>query len=143
MSVASRWTARLLLLVMLVPPFGPAAMATTVHPGAMHCSRQPAAASTPAPQPEMPCHHAMARSKASQQQVSFQATDSDCCENRCCCGATTFEWARPASSLLACLNLLVEPSQPSQAMVLRSSALAGADSARAPPRSSPVPVPKN
>src|SRR5271154_1481423 len=131
MSVASRWTARLLLLVMLVPAFGPAAMATTTQPEAMHCMRQPA--STPVLQPEMPCHHAMARSKASPQESAFQASDNDCCQNHCCCGATTSEWARPASSLLACSNLLVEPAEPPETTLLRSTVHSGRDCARAPP----------
>ena len=141
----SRWTARFLVLVMLVSSFGPLTMACAAQAGDMHCVRRPMSASmpTPAAQPEMPCHHAMAQSKsprpASSQvqssETSFQATDENCCKNHCCCGATTSEWAQPASSLLSLLSLLIEPAPPSQSAFPQSSHISGHDSARAPPRS--------
>ena len=139
---ASSWTARFLVLVMLVSSFGPLTMACAGPLGAMHCMRKPV--SGPPTQPAMPCHHAMAQSKAPQSEsskvgsseASFQASDDDdCCKNHCCCGATTSEWARPASNLLGFLSLLIEPASPSQSAVLQSIDISGYDSARAPPRS--------
>lgn len=142
---ASRWTARLLLLVMLAPVFGPAAMACAAQPKAQHCMRQSMSASMSGQsvRPAMPCHHAMAQSKPPQSQssplesgTSFQATnDGNCCQNHCCCGATNSEWAQPASSLLSVLSLLIEPAQPSRSSELQSTDIFGHDSARAPPRS--------
>jgi hypothetical protein len=138
----SRWTARFLLLVMLVPAFGPLAMARSAQPGAMHCMRQPVAVH--AAQPAMPCHHAMAQSKPPQSESSqgessepsFQATNNDnCCQNHCCCGATTSEWAQPVSNLLSFLSLPIEPARPWLSAVLQSSDISRQDSARAPPRS--------
>jgi len=86
----------------------------------------------------------MARSKAKQSEssqgesaeVSFQAADNDddCCKNHCCCGATTSQWAQPASSLLSVLSLLIEPARPSYKAELHSADISGHDSARAPPR---------
>src|ERR1700687_259222 len=145
---ASRWTARLLLLVMLVPAVGPLALAGVARPEAMHRMRQ--SVSVHSAQPAMPCHHAMAQSKpprppsspvesspVESSEASFQAADS-CCQNHDCCRcATASEWARPASSLLSCLNHLLEPARPSRSAVLQSSDVSGHDSARAPPRSSP------
>ncbi len=67
---------------------------------------------------------------------SFQATDDgNCCQNHCCCGATTSEWAQPASNLLSCLSLLIEPARPAQSAALYARDISGHDSARAPPRS--------
>jgi len=137
---ASRWTARFLLLVMLASAFGPLAMACATQPEAMHCVRQ--SVSAQAAQPAMPCHHAMAQSKPPQpessrvesSEASFQAVDN-CCQNHCCCGATTSEWAQPASNLLSFLSLLIEPARPPQSAALHSSDISGHDSARAPPRS--------
>ncbi len=147
---ASRWTARFLLLVMLAPAFGPLAMAHCAQPQAMHCMRQSMsghaasghAASAHAAQPAMPCHHAMARSEPPQpesspvesSETSFQpANNGNCCQNHCCCGATTSEWAQPASTLLSFLSLLIEPARPSPNAALQSSDISGHDSARAPP----------
>jgi hypothetical protein len=133
---ASRWTARFLLLVMLAPAFGPLALARAAQPEAMQCMRQ--SVSERSEQPAMQCHHAMAQSKPPRPEPSeaaFQAADN-CCENHDCCrGVTTSEWARPASSLFPCSNLLIEPARPSRSAVLQSSDISGDDSARAPPRS--------
>jgi hypothetical protein len=135
-----RWTAGILLLVMLVPAFGPLAMACAARPEAAHCKRQ--AISTHVVQPEMPCHHAMASPVAPQpessenlQVASFQAASDDCCSDHCCCGALTSEWARPVSNLLSFVSLLSEPAQRSQHTAPQSVELFGYDSARAPPRS--------
>jgi hypothetical protein len=139
---ASRWTARFLLLVMLVSSFGPLTMACAAPPGAMHCMRKAVSG------PPMQCHHAMAQSKphgsesspvkssaGKSTETSFQATnDGNCCPNHCCCGATTSEWAQPASNLLSCLSLLIEPARPTQRAALYARDISGHDSARAPPR---------
>jgi len=146
MCEVSRWIARLLLLVMLAPAFGPLAMARAIQPGAMHCMRQPVSG-RPA-QPAMQCHHAMARSQALQpasspvesspvesSEASIQAVANCCLNHDCCCRAATLEWAQPASSLLSFLSLLIEPARASQSTILLSSDISGQDSARAPPRS--------
>jgi hypothetical protein len=133
-----RWAARFLLLVVLVPSFGPLTMACA----AQTQERLPQPIATPSEQSAMPCHHAMAQAKRQQpatlvrpSEVSFQSSDSgDCCHDHCCCGATTSEWAQPASNLLSCLHLLVEPAPPLQAAALQSRGIFGIDSARAPPR---------
>ncbi len=141
---ASRWTARFLVLVMLVSSFGPLTMACAAPPGAMHCMRKPL--SGPPAQPAMQCHHAMAKpnrpesspvtsSPDQSSEPSLQATDDgNCCQNHCCCGATTSEWAQTASNLLSCLSLLSEPARPAQGAALYARDISGDDSARAPPR---------
>src|ERR1700731_3415323 len=121
MCRASRWIARLLLLVMLAPAFGPLAMARAAQPGAMHCMRQPVSGH-PA-QHAMQCHHAVAQSKPPQpeafpveasrvesSEASFQAIANCCLNHDCCCRAATLEWAHPAFGLLSLLNLLIEPA---------------------------------
>lgn len=132
---ASRWTARFLLLAMLVPVVGPLAMPCAALPQAMHYMRQPLSGH-PA-QPAMHCHHAMAQPFRSEpSEASFQATSNeDCCQHHCCCGAATSEWARPASSLPSFISLATEPARSSPNAVLPSSDIPRQDSARAPPRS--------
>jgi len=125
---------------MLAPVFGPMAMPCAALPQAMHCMRQPL--SVHPARPAMHCHHAMAPSSPPQpessqgesSEISFHAADS-CCQNHCCCGATTSEWARLASGSLSFLNLLIESAPPTQSAVLHSSGISRQDSARAPPRS--------
>ena len=127
-----RWTARFLLLVMLAPAFGPLALARAAQSEAMHCVRQPVAGHPG--QSAMPCHHAMApATQADFSDSSFHAANG-CCENHDCCrGATTSEWAQPASNLLPFVSLLIEPTRPGQSAVFYSSNASGCDSARAPP----------
>jgi hypothetical protein len=140
MCSASRWIARLLLLVMLAPAFGPLATAHAAQPGAMHCLRQPV--SVHPAQPAMQCHHAMAQSKPSQpesspvdsSEASFRAVANCCLNHDCCCRVATLEWAHPAFRLLSFLSLLIEPAPASQSTILLSSDISGHDS-RAPPRS--------
>ncbi|MGD0823670.1 MAG: hypothetical protein ABR908_03745 [Terriglobales bacterium] len=121
---------------MLVPAFGPMALPCAAVPAAMHCMRQPVSA-----QPAMPCHHGMAQgmAQASPSQSDPSATSIEavntCCQNHCCCGATTSEWAQPACNLLSFFRLLIEPARPTQNAEFRSTDLSGYDSARAPPRS--------
>jgi hypothetical protein len=141
MSGAFRWTARFLLLVMLAPAYEPLAMACAVQQEAMRCCRRKSLSGGSA-QPAMPCHHAMAEaapreaSKVELSAPSLAATDgNDCCQNHCCCGATTSEWAQPSSNLLAVLSLLIEPARLSYNADLPTVDISGNDSARAPPRS--------
>jgi len=118
---------------MLAPAFGPLAMARAAQPGAMHCMRQPVSGH-PA-QPAMQCHHAMAQSKPTSSEASFQGANNCCPNHDCCCRLATVEWAQPAASLLSFLSLLIEPARASQSTILLSSDISGPDSARAPPRS--------
>ncbi len=157
-----RWTAGLLLFVMLVPGFGPLAMASAAPMDAMHCMRQPMQASRSAQagtqsssqsspstmQAGMPCHHAMAMAASketspsdsssgdfSSDKTSFRAADNCCQDHNCCCCSTTSEWARPATNLLSFFDLLIESARHVQPATLRSSDVSGQDSARAPPLS--------
>ncbi|MGC9987032.1 MAG: hypothetical protein ABSC07_00480 [Terriglobales bacterium] len=132
-----------MLLVMLVPAFGPMAMPCAALPQAMQCMRRPMSGQAVTGQPAMPCHHAMAHSnppqpetfEASLQSTNIQSTNNGgCCQGHCCCGASTSEWTRPAASLPTFISLTIEPALPSQDAVLRSSDVSRQDSARAPPR---------
>jgi hypothetical protein len=130
-----RWTARFLLLVMLVPAVGPLALARVGAPQAMHCIRQPLRTPLSA-QPGMQCHHGMALTpQPASPQESFNSLD--CCSGNhdCCRGLKTSEWASPASNQLLIISLLIEPALRAQAAAGVSPDLLGRDSARAPPRS--------
>jgi hypothetical protein len=136
-----RWTARFLLLAMLLPAFGPLALARADQPGAMHCMRKPLQSTAQSNQPAMHCHHAMAQSPAPQTSApqtpekSFRSLDC-CCQNHDCCrGLRTSEWARPASNLLSYVSLLIEPAPAPHFATQLSSVPAGKNSTRAPPRS--------
>jgi hypothetical protein len=120
-----RWTAKLLLLVMLVPAFGPLAPARASQQGSPHCAHQTA-------KPAMQCHHGMAMAPSSE--ASFRALDNCCPNHDCCRGLKTSEWARPASDLLSCISLLIEHAPASRGEVLPSTDVSQYDSARAPPR---------
>jgi len=125
-----RWTAKFLLLAMLLPAFGPLALARTGPSDAMHCMRKPVQAA----QPTMHCHHGMAETSApSSPEASFRPSDCCCVNHDCCRGLKTSEWARPASNLLSCVSLLIEPAPASQLALRLSADLAGQDSTRAPP----------
>jgi hypothetical protein len=132
---ASRGTASLLALVMFASSVGPMTMACAAQPEAVRSMRKPVDGHPG--HPVMQCHHAMAQSEPPQpesSEASFRAVDS-CCPNHCCCGATTSEWAQPASNLLSFLSLLIEPARPLPGAVFQSSVIFGLDSARAPPLS--------
>jgi hypothetical protein len=137
---AYRWAARFLLLVVLVPSFGPLTMACAAQAQGAHCLRKPMPVQSE--QASMPCHHALTQAKrpkpatpVESSEFSFQASnDGDCCHDHCCCGATTSEWAQPASNLLSFLHLPSEPARPSQTAPLESRGIFEIDSARAPPR---------
>ena len=128
-----RWTASLLLLVMLVPAVAPLALARTAASEAAHCRRPPLHQTAQLAQPAKPCHHGMTDLS------HLQATEAsirslDCCSNHDCCrGVKTSEWARPASRLLKSVDLFVEPAVPTQAAAGLSADPIGYDAARAPP----------
>ena len=144
MCGAYRWAASFLVLVMLVPAFGPVAMPCAALSEPLHCARQAMfgqSAARQTAQTALPCH-AMAQSKAPQSEsspaesseASFCAVDS-CCQDHCCCGAVTSQWAQPASNQLSFFHLLIEPARPIQSARLDASGVSRQDSARAPPRS--------
>jgi len=123
------------VLVTLAPAFEPMAMACAGRPEAMHCTRH--VASAQAAEPAMPCHHGLAHG-ATPQPASSQAVlraDGTCCQQHCCCGATTSEWARPTSGLLSLFSILIERARPARSSRIQSNEFFGQDSARAPPRS--------
>ena len=156
----SRWVARILVLVMLAPGFGPIAMACSAQPEAMHCMRQSHSAARVA-QPAMQCHHAMGGSmmggsmsmpaasmpaasqnesatgdsSPSSSEASFRAVDNCCQDHNCCCCMGTSEWAQPASGLPSSFRLLIEPVYLLRRVEYHSSEIESHDSARAPPRS--------
>jgi hypothetical protein len=123
-----RWIARLLVLVMLVPAFGPLALARAAQPQAPHCLRQPA-------KPVMQCHHGMAMvPEPPASEASFRALEQ-CCQNHDCCRTLAApQWAQPQSKL-SCRELLTERALSALDTQLTSVTPAENDSARAPPRS--------
>jgi hypothetical protein len=127
-----RWTARFLLLAMLLPVCGPLALARADHPEAVHCIRQPVQSA----QPAMRCHHAMAQTPAEESsEESFRSLDC-CCQNHDCCRSLkTSGWARPAGNLLSYVSLLTGRAPASQLAAHISADPTGQDSTRAPPRS--------
>jgi hypothetical protein len=127
-----RWTARFLLLAMLLPVSGPLALARAAQPEAMHCMRNPVQSA----QPAMHCHHGMAQTPATEgPEKSFRALDG-CCQNHDCCRSPkTSEWARPAPKLLSYVGLLIEHAPVPQFAIHIFADPTGQDSTRAPPRS--------
>jgi hypothetical protein len=146
MRGAFRWTAGFLLVVMLAPAYEPLAMACAFQPAPTRCCRRKSLSAISA-QAAMPCHHAMAEaspgseaesspgSKAESSEFSVAANKKDCCQNHCCCGATTSKWAQPTSSLLSVLSLLIERARLPYNAEPPATEISGRDSARAPPRS--------
>ncbi|MBI3476540.1 MAG: hypothetical protein HY010_12475 [Acidobacteria bacterium] len=124
-----RWIARLLVLVMIVPAFGPLAMARASETMAPHCSRQPA-------QPVMQCHQGMAMpmsSAPSSPETSFQSVNS-CCQNHDCCrGLATSQWAQAPSQQTIQHVLPTSETQRISIALLTFSNISDSDSARAPP----------
>jgi len=140
-----RWTATLLLLIMLVPAFGPVALAGSRPSGPMHCMRRPLQP-TPTDEPAMHCHHgasqnAMSRNAGAQYPAASTPADSEtsfrsldcCCYHDCCRSPKTSEWARLASADLSFVSLQTEPVLAAPAASSASSPVSGPDSARAPP----------
>jgi hypothetical protein len=146
MRGAFRWTAGFLLVVMLAPAYEPLAMACAFQPAPTRCCRRKSISASSA-QAAMPCHHAMAEaspeseaesspeSRTESSAPSVAANNKDCCQNHCCCGATTSEWAHPASKLLSVLSLLIERARLSFNAEPPATDISGHDSARAPPHS--------
>jgi len=126
-----RWIARFLVLVMVVPAFGPLAMARASEAMGPHCSRQPA-------RPAMQCHQGMAMampmsSAPSSPETSFQSVDS-CCQNHDCCrGLATPQWAQAPSQprIQQALPTAEAPRITTALLTLRD--ISDSDSARAPP----------
>ena len=145
-TATSRWTASFLLLVMLVPAFGPFAMARLAPPEGMHCMRRPLP-DAPAAAPAMHCHHAASRSaapKTSESQdsaspaspeASFRSLDCCCNHGSCCRVLQTSDSAKPATNHLSFVSLLTQSAPPELLTDRVSAVLIGPDSARAPPRS--------
>ena len=144
-----RWTARFLLLVMLVPAFGPLALARVGAPAGMHCMRRPLAAEQDrAAEPAMHCHHSAVQSagqsapQAAESQTSAAAPAAslrslDCCCGQhcdCCRNSKTSEWARPAATHLSVISVLIEPAPAAHFVTRPATLFTGPDSARAPPR---------
>jgi len=133
------WIARFLVLVMLVPAFGPLALAHAAPIESMHCARRPLAESR-AGGPAMHCHEGLAQNGVAgndgpvmpEPGASFRSLD--CCSNHDCCRAVkTSDWARPASNFLSLLSFLAEPALHTQLTARIPTAFTGPDSTRAPP----------
>jgi hypothetical protein len=127
-----RWIARLLVLTMAVPAFGPLALAAAAEPQAPHCVRQAA-------KPVMQCHPGMVmaaeRPSSETSETSLRAADS-CCQNHDCCrGMAAPHWAQPQSRLLGHQGLPTAEADLTPNAQLTPSSPANNDSARAPPRS--------
>ena len=133
-----RWTARFLLLVMLVPAFGTVALAHSSGTMGEHCKRQRA-------KPAMPCHGMMMASEAPEVSEAPEASEAleasigaveSCCPNHDCCrGMKTSEWARPAAASLITLRFVVERATAAATEIRNITDFAEQDSARAPPLS--------
>ena len=95
-------SARLLVLVMVVPAFGPLAMARISQQSGAHCLRQPG--SRQPAQSTMQCHRGMtmAADGADPQssETSVSAIDSCCPNHACCRGMATPQWAQPQSQVV-------------------------------------------
>lgn len=127
------------MLIMLVPAFGPLALARVAPMESMHCMRRPLATAR-AGEPAMRCHEGLAKNGVAgdgragilEPEASFRSLD--CCSNHDCCRSVkTSEWARPTSNLLSFLSLLVEPALSIQVASHILAGISGTDSARAPP----------
>jgi hypothetical protein len=140
-----RWTARFVVLAMLVPIVGPLALARVAPAEGMHCMRRPLAdaAATTSAEPVMHCHQVSPQGaeKRSEQTAASAASSEalvhsvdSCCNHDCCRSAKTSEWTQPAGRHSSYLGLLIEPVLPALAARIASQ-IVGADSARAPPRS--------
>jgi hypothetical protein len=150
-----RWIAKFVVLVMLVPTFGPLALASLAPMEGMHCMRRPLGA-PPGAETAMHCHEGMpsqaergserrsdqgleksseqAAASSASSEASFRAPD--CCRNHDCCrSVATSERAHLTGLRSSYVSLRVEVILSALAAARISSALIGSDSARAPPRS--------
>ncbi len=144
-AVTYRMTAVVLLLVMLVPAFGPFAMANLAPAEGMHCMRRQLRYARAAGRPTR-CHvawhgHVPQDSESQNSSTSTEASlrSLDCCCNHCnfdcCCSVLKISnWARPAASQLSFVSLLIEFAVEAPLTHRGSAILLGPDSARAPPR---------
>lgn len=122
-----RWIARLLVLVMIVPAFGPLALAHTTQSEAPHCLRQ-------STKPMMECHRGMSMTPEPSE-TEFHATDQ-CCENHGCCrGMAAPRWAQPQSRVYLRQGLPTTETMSALDAQPVPNASSNNDSARAPPRS--------
>jgi hypothetical protein len=129
-----RWTARFLVLAMVVPAFGPLALAGTGASTAMSCHRQPIGETAQAASPATHCHHGMASTPRPETTSDALYAVHSCCENHdCCCRLKTSEWARPAAKVLVFTGLWIKQASPRQLVLSLSGDLFEIDSARAPP----------
>ena len=133
------WIAKFLVLVMLVPVFGPLALAHAAPIESMQCARRPLAESR-ARRPAMHCHEGLAQNGVAgnagpvmpEPGASFRSLE--CCSNHDCCRAVkTSDWARPASNFLSLLGFQAEPAFHRQLTAHNPMAFTGPDSTRAPP----------
>jgi hypothetical protein len=138
-----RWTARFLLLIMLVPAVGPIALARVADPSAMHCMRRPLQ-SAPTAEPVMHCHGGAMSNEgtqsagsptpfASSSAASVRSLDC-CCNHDCCRGVKTSEWASLSPAQQSFANLRIEPATIAPLVTATATTSLGPDSARAPPR---------
>jgi hypothetical protein len=136
----------LLLLVMLVPAFGPLAMANLPPMEGMHCMRR-RLSDAPAAAAVMHCHHGASPAGAAENsespesaaapETSFRSLDCCCnhCDYGCCCRIPkTSEWATPVTFQLSSVSPLIELVSSAPFTDRDSLLLVGPDSARAPPR---------
>jgi len=138
-----RWTARVALLIMLVPSFGPLAQAAIAPPERMQCCmRRPlTGVRAAAVGPAMQCHRGASRvapeaagaQNAESPETSFRSPD--CCGQRCdCCrNSKISEWASLASNHLSFISLHIETAAGAFIAPRVAAPLIDADSARAPP----------
>jgi hypothetical protein len=148
-----RWIAKFVVLVMLVPMFGPLALARLAPIEGMHCMRRPlgATVATPGDEPAMHCHEGVPQGAERNSGQSFEESSQaaatpdssqasfrspDCCRNHDCCrSAATSGRAHLIGIRSLHVSLRIEVALSALAATRVSSSLIGADSARAPPRS--------
>lgn len=127
-----RWIARLLVLAMAIPAFGPLALAAAQKPEAPHCVRKAA-------KPPMQCHPGMTMApgqpSSETSETSFHAGDSCCKNHDCCRGMGAPQWAQPQARLFAHQGLLAVEAALASSVLIKPSSPDDNDSARAPPRS--------
>jgi hypothetical protein len=128
----NRWTAKFLLLVMLIPSMLPFAFSRTQELDAPHCARQMAKAPIPCHGMAMPEEPPSARQPSSSE-TSFHAADNCCANHDCCRGLKTSEWARLAATPGSTVHFQVEHSASTHTAAFASTGAFHLDSARAPP----------
>jgi len=155
-----RWIAKFVTLVMLVPTVGPLALARVVPMEGMHCMRRQlsGAAAPSGAEAALHCHEGMPqraeqdpgqsskRSKQGSEESSHAAALSasseasfrapDCCGSHDCCRSVAASGRAHLTTIRSSyVSLGIDAAASALAAAHISSALLGADSARAPPRS--------